>query len=530
MHLKSSTTLSLAGCFAALILLVSCGGSSTPPPPPPALSITTATLPDWMATFAYTQTLQATGGVSPFAWSVSSGNLPHGLTLANSSADSVIITGTPDVAASTTFTIQVTDGKSQTATQSYSIQIKSLVTPQLVPVQGQVAPGTIEIQGLSAGSFNPVYWQKDTLNWVPDVRVPMLAPQPGPFQNIYAPWPLEQASGWRLFYGGWDGTDTSNDRVYSVTTPDFLTFNNRVLVIDHGAFLHVNNGNVTQLSDGSMHMICTIAVDQTSNGKPAYFSSPDGIVWNGTPEPYPAQLSDVVSIPNDPNYSGWDFNGGNVLLWDRSAWTLYYSVGIYGGIGQVYQATSIAPPVFQLMGVALNTLHYADDVKQFTVGGKTWYLMSLYIERVATDPNPPSFSYSLSNDGVQFGPEQTLFGGAYSQDPFLVTPAFVTRGTQILGVLYGGNPIDLLNPQDAIFARWLQKKVTIHDASGAQQAVLGAYGPDRQWLQTTGGTFQGTIAVYAEDGVTPLAAGPLSLSAGTAYQLVLGSNTATKRK
>src|SRR5579864_912536 len=129
MHLKSSTMLSLAGGFAALILLVSCGGSRTPPPPPPALSITTATLPDWMVTFAYTQTLQATGGVSPFAWSVSSGNLPHGLKLANSSSDSVIITGTPDVTAITTFTIQVTDGKSQTATQSYSIQIKSLVSP-----------------------------------------------------------------------------------------------------------------------------------------------------------------------------------------------------------------------------------------------------------------------------------------------------------------------------------------------------------------------------------------------------------------
>jgi hypothetical protein len=430
----------------------------------------------------------------------------------------------PDVAATTTFTIQVTDAKSQTATQSYSIQIKSLVSAQLVPVQGQAAPGTIEIQGLSPGSFNPVYWQKDTLNWVPDVRVPMLAPQPGPFQNIYAPWPLEQASGWRLFYGGWDGTDTSNDRVYSVTTPDFLTFNNRVLVIDHGAFLHVNNGNVTQLTDGSMHMICTIAVDQTSNGKPAYFSSPDGIVWNGTPEPYPAQLSDVVSIPNDPNYSGWDFNGGNVLLWDNSAWTLYYSVGIYGGIGQVYRATSTAPSVFQRTGVALNTLHYADDVKQFTVGGKTWYLMSLYIERVATDPTPPSFSYSLSNDGVQFGPEQTLFGGAYPQDQFLVTPAFVTRGTQILGVLYGGNPVDLLNPQDAIFARWLQKKVTIHDASGAQQAILGAYGPDRQWLQTAVGTFQGAITVYAEDGLTPLGAGPVNVSVGTAYQLVFAPN------
>src|SRR5579864_2312859 len=392
-----------------------CGGGKQNSPPLPRISISTASLPDGMVTFPYSHAILASGGVPPFVWNISSGSSPHNVILASSSGNSVMLSGTPDTPQTATFVVQVKDVNGLGATQTYTVNIAANGSLQLQTVSGQPPAGTIEIQGLSAGSFNPAYWQKDTLNWVPDVRVPLLAPQPGPFQNIYAPWPLEQASGWRLFYGGWDGTDTSNDRVYSVTTTDFLTFNNRVLVIDHGAFLHVNNGNVTQLSDGSMHMICTIAVDQTSNGKPAYFSSPDGVVWNGTPEPYPAQLSDVVSIPNDPNYSGWDFNGGNVLLWDT----------------------------------------------------KSTFVL-----------------YSLSNDGVQFGPEQTLFGGAFPQDQFLVTPAFVTRGTQILGVLYGGNPVDLLNPQDAIFARWLQKKVTIHDASGAQQALLGAYGPDRQWLQT----------------------------------------------
>jgi len=129
------------------IFLCGCGGGATRLPPQ-ALSITTATLPDWMATFAYAQTLQATGGVSPFSWSVSSGNLPHGLTAASSSSNSAVITGTPDVVGTSTFTIQVTDAKRQAAMQSYSLQIKSLVSAQLVPVRGQVAPGTIEIQRL----------------------------------------------------------------------------------------------------------------------------------------------------------------------------------------------------------------------------------------------------------------------------------------------------------------------------------------------------------------------------------------------
>jgi hypothetical protein len=482
--------------------------------------MSTAGLVDGMVTFPYRQTMQAAGGIAPFVWSVSSGNLPHNMTLDSSTAN----IGTPDTAQLATFTIQVKDAKNQTAAQAYTININSTGVAQLQPIAGQVPTGTVEIQGASAGPFNPLSWQQDTLNWVLDTRMPMLAPQPGPFQNIYSPWPLEQANGWRMFYGGWDGTATSNDRVYSVTTSDFLSFGGRQLVIDHGDFLHVNNENVTQLPDGSMHMICTIALTQTSNGKPAYFSSPDGITRNGTPEPYSAQLGDVVSIPNDPNYLGWDFNGGNVLLWDSNDWMLYYSVGIYGSIGQVYRGTSVAPPVFQRTGVALDTPHYANDIKKFQAGGKTWYLMALYVEEATFGTVPsPSFSYSLSNDdGIRFEAEHSLFGGASPEDHFATTPAFVTQGSSILGVLYGANAIDLLNAANQIYARWLQKKVVITDSSGAQSALQGGYGPDRQRFQAPPtGSLQGTITVYAEDGVTPLGVGSVNVSGGKAYSLVL---------
>jgi hypothetical protein len=200
------------------------------------------------------------------------------MTLDGSTAN---ISGTPDTAQSATFAIQVEDAKGQTAVQSYTLNINSTGLAQLQSIAGQVPAGTVEIQGVSAGPFNPLSWQEDTLNWVPDVRMPMLSALAGAFQNIYSPWPLEQASGWLLFYGGWDGSSTSNDRVYQVPSPDFLSFGDRILVIDHGAFLHVNNENVVQLPDGSMHMICTTTVDLSSNDKPTYFSSPDGSIWNG---------------------------------------------------------------------------------------------------------------------------------------------------------------------------------------------------------------------------------------------------------
>ena len=64
--------------------------------PPP--TITTTTLPSGSINGAYSATVNATGGVPPFVWSVSSGTLPPGLSLAASNTNSVMIVGTPDFA------------------------------------------------------------------------------------------------------------------------------------------------------------------------------------------------------------------------------------------------------------------------------------------------------------------------------------------------------------------------------------------------------------------------------------------------
>ncbi|HTQ98274.1 MAG TPA: hypothetical protein VMH89_15790, partial [Candidatus Acidoferrum sp.] len=449
----------------------------------------------------------------------------HGLSLEAASTNFVSISGTPDLAETQTFSLQVTDSSNQTAIQSYTITIKAIANVQLQEI-GELGAGTIEILGVDAGPFNPSAWQQNTLNWVPDTRMPILAPRPGVWQNIYSPWPLEETNGWRLFYGGWDGTDTPNDRVYSGTTADFLTFDdNREMVIDHGAFQHVNNVNVRQLGDGSLHMICTVLQDPEGLDKPAYFSSPDGIKWNGSAAPYSAQLSDTVSIPNDPNYEGWDFNGGNVLQWDNNSWALYYSVGVYGGFGGVFRATSTTPPVFQKTEEVSNSIHYASDVHHFQVSEKSWYVMLLYIEEVipGTVP-PPTFYYSLSNDGLTFGPEKALFGGASTGDEFPVTPAMVTKDDRVLGVLYGANGSDLLSPTDSIFARWLQKKVVITDSSGTPIPTEGSYGPSRQRFPAPqSGSLQVTITVFAEDGITPLGQWQGTLNGGKVYQLTVSN-------
>jgi large repetitive protein len=75
----------------------------------------------------------ATGGQTPYTWTVATGQLPPGLALHTPSSyqrhtfpgADIILTGTPTTAGTFTFTIKVTDSLGDTATQSLSITIKA---------------------------------------------------------------------------------------------------------------------------------------------------------------------------------------------------------------------------------------------------------------------------------------------------------------------------------------------------------------------------------------------------------------------
>jgi hypothetical protein len=518
------------GCLASLVafLVVGCGGggSSGPPPPPDfSLSVNPSTLSMTVGTISPPAVITV-AGQNGFTGqvSISVTDLPAGATTSPAGPFTVSAFGSqqvvlfiPPAAQTGPLSIQF-DATGGSLSHSASLNVTvTLVsgTAVLQDASGQVAAATIEIQGLGAGTFNPDYWQKNTLNWVPDMRMPMLAPQTtGPYQNIYAPWPLEQAGGWRLFYGGWDGQDVPFDQIFSVTTSDFLSFANRDHIIANGDFVNVNNVNVQQLPDGSLQMICSGGSPPGSPGdKPVYFSSPDGVTWNGSTEPYSARLMDIISIQGYALFSSGNFNGANVLLRDNGAWVLYFT-DWQNDPHTTYRATANTPPNFQLQGAALKTDHAVNDVKKFTVNGAIWYLMGLH-------NNAQSLWYSLSIDGVSFGSEQTLFNHLSAQDQYIVALGFVTRGNEILGVLYGASAVETLD-QNRIFARWLQKKVVITDSSGVQYFAQSAYGLDRQWFPApASGFLEGTMVVYAEDGVTPLGSSLVTLTAGKAYRLVL---------
>ncbi|HEY4994425.1 MAG TPA: putative Ig domain-containing protein, partial [Nakamurella sp.] len=86
----------------------------------PGLSLTFGTPPGGQVGVAYTDTLTAAGGTTPYTWSVSAGTLPAGITLGASTG---VLAGTPTAGGTSNFTIKVTDAAGQTATQPTAITI-----------------------------------------------------------------------------------------------------------------------------------------------------------------------------------------------------------------------------------------------------------------------------------------------------------------------------------------------------------------------------------------------------------------------
>ncbi len=119
---------------------------------PAALNITTSSLPGGTVGAPYSQGLSATGGTGSYTWSVSSGSLPAGLSLAGGT-----IGGTPTAPGTASFTVQVTDSANTTATQPLSIA----VAPAALNISTSSLPGgtvgTPYSQGLSASGGTGSY-------------------------------------------------------------------------------------------------------------------------------------------------------------------------------------------------------------------------------------------------------------------------------------------------------------------------------------------------------------------------------------
>jgi large repetitive protein len=114
---KPFPVLGLAILLCAL-LMTACGGK-LPANGPGALNIvTTSPLPTGAESDPYSQTIRASGGTTPYTWTLDSGTLPPGFSFSTGG----VLSGTPPAgsAGNYTFTVRVTD--SQSPTKAYNTQ------------------------------------------------------------------------------------------------------------------------------------------------------------------------------------------------------------------------------------------------------------------------------------------------------------------------------------------------------------------------------------------------------------------------
>jgi sugar lactone lactonase YvrE len=87
--------------------------------------------------FSYSQTLSATGGAAPYTWTLLSGALPAGLTLSPGG----MITGTPTVAGTSNFTVQLTDGAGNSTTRAFTLVVVTAPPLTRTGVLAHIAAG-----------------------------------------------------------------------------------------------------------------------------------------------------------------------------------------------------------------------------------------------------------------------------------------------------------------------------------------------------------------------------------------------------
>ncbi|PPU31514.1 autotransporter outer membrane beta-barrel domain-containing protein [Xanthomonas arboricola] len=99
------------------------------------------TLPPAVRGSAYNQVLTASGGVAPYRYSIASGTLPAGLTLASDGT----LSGTPTTQGTSSFTIAVADAGNASATQAYSFTVSDAAPVAVADVAATMSDAAVTV-------------------------------------------------------------------------------------------------------------------------------------------------------------------------------------------------------------------------------------------------------------------------------------------------------------------------------------------------------------------------------------------------
>lgn len=168
----SSTTTSLilsgiptsATTYTPTLQVTACGGGTYKVSykiviqPPHSVQISTASLPNGVVGNAYSASVTALGGCTPYKWSIVAGTLPAGVTAkVSSSTTSLLLSGMPTTASTYSPTVQVMGCGGSTYKDSYKIAIQG-TTNHVVDLSWKASTST-DVTGYN------VYRSADGMTW-----------------------------------------------------------------------------------------------------------------------------------------------------------------------------------------------------------------------------------------------------------------------------------------------------------------------------------------------------------------------------
>ena len=103
------------------------------------IALNPATLPGATLATAYSQTLTASGGIAPYAYAVTSGTLPAGMSLNTTTG---VLSGTPTALGSSTFTVRATDSSTGTGAPYSGTRSYTLVVGQVIGTASAISATT----------------------------------------------------------------------------------------------------------------------------------------------------------------------------------------------------------------------------------------------------------------------------------------------------------------------------------------------------------------------------------------------------
>lgn len=110
---------------------------------PPPVAIVTASLPSVAARANYSAQLAATGGTTPYTWTIAAGSLPAGLSLHPASG---LLSGAPTVVGSFPVTMQVIDAQGGTARKALAIEV--------LPAPLAIERPSAQVEGSKGAAFS----------------------------------------------------------------------------------------------------------------------------------------------------------------------------------------------------------------------------------------------------------------------------------------------------------------------------------------------------------------------------------------